>query len=89
MTFQDATVRSSLRRLAQATDDLEPFLRDVGEYLLLSIEKRFEDEVDPEGTPWKPLSPEYAARKKGPSILNLNLNRFLFFWLVLLAGIIF
>lgn len=51
--------------------DLEPALMEVGEYLLLSTRERFDDEVDPDGKPWQPLSPAYAARKaKSPTALR-------------------
>jgi phage virion morphogenesis protein len=45
-------------------------LRAVGEGLLWTTQQRFKAETDPAGQKWKPLSPAYAAAKRGPRILT-------------------
>ena len=39
----------------------------LGAMLRRQTESRFDNEVDPDGDEWAPLSPEYAARKTGGS----------------------
>lgn len=56
-------VHRSMGLLAQATGDLRPFQEDAGEYLLRSTLYRWRREVDPQGQPWKTLSPAYALGK--------------------------
>ena len=56
-------VSRALRRLADAGANLDDPLREIGEVLLVSHKDRFRQERSPDGTPWKPLSEAYAARK--------------------------
>jgi phage virion morphogenesis protein len=45
----------------------------VAEWLRFTIRQAFEAQASPEGVPWKPLSPDYALRKKaGLRILELT-----------------
>lgn len=57
----DAEFKAGMARLAQNVTALDGFLRDIGEYLLRSHDERWGR--SPDGQPWAPLSPEYAARK--------------------------
>lgn len=59
----DEDVQAGLRRLIEAAVDVTPALEAIGEHLLVSHESYFEDEQSPDGEPWAPLSPRYAARK--------------------------
>ena len=52
-----------LARLREAGQDLSPILRDIGEHLLNATKDRFAGETAPDGTPWAPLEPGYAADK--------------------------
>jgi len=72
--IDDRPVRQALRRLETAGTDLSPALKDIGEALLLSTEERFDNQVDPDGRPWKPLRPRYRKRKKHPKILTETTN---------------
>ncbi|MBB1601574.1 phage virion morphogenesis protein [Variovorax sp. UMC13] len=55
-------VKVLLGHLGQdGTGDLVPRL---GEYLLRSTKDRFAAQQAPDGTPWQPLQPRYARRKK-------------------------
>jgi len=57
-------VLDALRRLEAAAQNMEPVFSDIGEYLELSHEERWNKQESPEGIPWAPLSPVYAARKQ-------------------------
>lgn len=56
--------------VAQRMSDVREPLRLFSEYATDNIERGFNSEVDPAGSRWAPLSPAYAKRKKGPSILT-------------------
>ncbi|MDS4020666.1 MAG: phage virion morphogenesis protein [Candidatus Competibacter sp.] len=64
ITVDDAELNAALRRLQAKLGDLKPFFADVGEQLLNSTRERFRAQTAPDGAPWAPLSPAYAARKK-------------------------
>jgi len=68
--YDDVALQRALGRLMDVADDLEPLWRDIGEYLLQSIDARFDAQVDPEGTPWAPLAPSTRRRKRGSKILT-------------------
>ena len=41
-------------------------LRDIGSYMAVETKRRFDNQVSPDGTPWKPISSLTAdARKQG------------------------
>lgn len=69
----------ALTRLAERTDDLRPALRVVGEIVLESIQRNFEEHRSPEGQPWAGLSSAYErwkTEKKGRNAADiLILNR--------------
>ena len=75
--YQDRHVLDALDRLIQAGNDLQPVFADIGEYLLLAHDERWARQEDPDGSPWAPLSPRYAARKKKNPDLILVLDGFL------------
>jgi phage virion morphogenesis protein len=60
----DRPVLAALERLFARMEDPAPALRDIGETLLNSHRRRFEEGIAPDGTPWVPLSPAYQRRKK-------------------------
>ena len=64
IAVNDAELKAALQQLAAKLNDLTPFFKDVGETLLNSTRERFRSQRAPDGTPWAPLSPAYAARKK-------------------------
>ena len=59
-----------LQRLLAATGDLRPVLKNIGEYEAQATKDRIAKGVTPEGVPFAPLNPLYAATKKGPGILR-------------------
>jgi phage virion morphogenesis protein len=56
-------LKRALSALERAGADLRPLFRDWGEELLIRHDRRWDREQAPDGTPWEPLDPEYAARK--------------------------
>ena len=63
--FDHYLASTALRRaLGLMGGNVEPLMRDIGELMLNSHSRRFQDQTDPQGRPWEKLSPEYATRKK-------------------------
>lgn len=54
--IDDRAVTDALRELQRRGEDLQPALRDMGEYLLIAHRHHFEQERAPDGTPWAPLA---------------------------------
>jgi hypothetical protein len=50
--IDDTQVLAALNRLIEAGTDLQPALKDIGEYLVVSTRDRFQQGVAPDGTPW-------------------------------------
>ena len=61
--IQDIGVSAALDQLLRAAGDFTPAMASLGEHLLRSHHERWDREIAPDGTPWAPLSPGYAARK--------------------------
>jgi phage gpG-like protein len=61
-----------MRRIeGTAAEVQEGLVAHVGEWLRIVIRRTFtQTQASPEGVPWQPLTPKYAARKKGPGILR-------------------
>lgn len=68
--LDDAQVQRAVGRLIRLGQDLVPLARAIGVVLVRGTQDRFHDEQDPEGRPWAPLHPDYAALKRGPGILR-------------------
>jgi phage gpG-like protein len=67
----DKGLQKAFRQLAQAAQNPEPALKDIGEYYLGAVDGRFRAEKDHKGQPWKALSPGYAAWKaKQPTAIQ-------------------
>ncbi|MEZ5571183.1 MAG: phage virion morphogenesis protein [Halioglobus sp.] len=49
--------------LAQ-TDNLEPLMRDIGEYLLPAHKDRIAQGITPDGVAFEPLSPDYVSSER-------------------------
>lgn len=64
LSIKDRSVRDMLVKLAGKTQNLSPALKECGEYLLVSTDDRWEQQIDPNGIPWKPNSPYTIALKK-------------------------
>lgn len=58
------------RRTGLIADRTAGLVYAISEWLRLVIRTSFERQATAEGAPWKPLTPRYAMRKKGPGILR-------------------
>jgi len=52
----DAQAQAWFGELLKRGSDLAPLMRDIGEILTKSTQKRFRDGVGPDGIPWEPLA---------------------------------
>jgi len=67
----DSAIIAALRRVEQQDGGLVvASLKVIGQAMLKSTRKRFDDQVDPAGHAWKALNPTYAAGKRGARILQ-------------------
>jgi len=62
----DREVRELFKRLARRTADMTPVFAEIGEIVMESVSRNFEEQRSPKGKPWKPLSPVTRARKRHP-----------------------
>ncbi|MGX9522489.1 phage virion morphogenesis protein [Vibrio mediterranei] len=67
-------IQTQLNTLLNKGQDMQDVLADIGEMLLISHHERFERGVSPDGIPWAPLNPDYAATKKRHQTDILRLN---------------
>jgi len=74
-TVDDAEVLAMLARKAQPPGSDLP--NRLGEYLQSSTQDRFKTQSAPDGTPWRPLQPRYARRKKYAKDKILTLDGYL------------
>ncbi|MDI4664706.1 phage virion morphogenesis protein [Xanthobacter autotrophicus] len=74
-TIADSAARAYFTALATVMDDTTPVMRAIGVGLVEGTHTRFEHAVSPDGQPWAPLLPAYAAIKKGPGILRESAMR--------------
>ena len=56
-------VRTAFNNLLDATHDVSPLMKSIGELLLNSTRERFRDEEGPDGEDWEPLSEVTKGRK--------------------------
>ncbi|ATW59291.1 virion morphogenesis protein [Aphanizomenon phage vB_AphaS-CL131] len=54
--YEDKAIQEALTKLLSKTSNLTPVMQEIGEYGIASVDLRFQQEVDPDGRPWKPLS---------------------------------
>ena len=64
LTFDDPRVIAYLEQLAAAGFLDKAVFSAIGEALKISTTDRFKNQTAPDGTPWEPLSPRYAAWKR-------------------------
>ena len=73
-SYQDEGVQRLLRDLAARSQDLTPAMIDIGEESLLAIDEGFEQEVDPNGIPWKPVSASTLEWKRQNNLILKTLQ---------------
>lgn len=61
--YDGEAVRQMLLELSGRIGNLYAPMSNIGEYMLKATDDRFEQEVDPDGAPWRPDSP-YTLRLK-------------------------
>lgn len=69
VTFDNREVVKRFQRLGAMLVNTVPIMRAIGVVLVRNTEDRFTAGRGPDGSPWAPLNPAYAAIKRGPSIL--------------------
>ena len=69
-TFRAAPVMAAMKRLAALGADPHSFLAPIGAGLVELTLQRFERGRDPEGRPWAPWLPAYAAITRSNGILR-------------------
>lgn len=62
--YSSAQVLQALRSAVDILQNPQAMFRDMGEYMLIALDARFESQSAPDGTPWQPLSPSYQKRKR-------------------------
>jgi phage virion morphogenesis protein len=70
VTWDSQEVTRALSALARAGRNPGVLLKPLGAVLVRGTRDRFESQVDPEGNPWEPLQPWYAALKRNSRILT-------------------
>lgn len=68
--YSDTLVKQRLLALQAKLGDLTPAMKNIGEYLLLSTDDRFRNEVDPSGRKWEPNSPRTISQKRAQGRIN-------------------
>lgn len=58
-----------LDKIADIGQQPASVLNAVGEQMIKSTQERFHQQAGPDGSPWAPLKPAYAAKKTDPRIL--------------------
>lgn len=64
LEYEGEAVRQSLLELSGRIGNLYAPMVNIGEYLLMATDDRFEQEVDPDGVPWRPDSPYTLQLKR-------------------------
>jgi phage virion morphogenesis protein len=64
ITITSDTLTQALRDLERRALDPRPAFADMGEYLLRETRGRFDNETDPQGTPWAELAPSTIKSKQ-------------------------
>ena len=67
VTVGTDTIGPELARLLAAAEDLTPVMQEIGSYLELSVDERFEAEAGPGGAAWQPSR---RAREEGGKTLS-------------------
>lgn len=62
MRIDDLGVKAFMARIAKGAHDMEPAMKNIGEYMINRTQERFDEEKSPEGIKWAPLAAlTYAA----------------------------
>lgn len=61
--YEDEQVLDVLGRLVEVTENTEPVMMEIAEYLHERTRDHFDNETAPDGTPWAPLAESTKKRK--------------------------
>lgn len=61
--YKDEQIQQTFKDITSRLKDLTPVMRAIGEYLVYATDERFKGEIDPQGVPWKQLSPKTIEQK--------------------------
>lgn len=75
-TIDDREVLGTLMGLVGRMERPEGFTKNVGEHMLRSTRRNFQDQKAPDGTPWAPLA-RSTVRKRGSATPILTLKGYL------------
>jgi phage gpG-like protein len=64
LRYDDKKTRVELDKVLSNLKDINSTNKKVGDYLVARSRSNFENEVDPSGRSWKPLSPATIERKR-------------------------
>jgi phage virion morphogenesis protein len=75
ITVNDADIQAVMVQLLNRTNNLQPAMAQIGEIVIESVHRNFEEHVAPDGTPWQPVSESYAKwkQKKGRNPADINI----------------
>lgn len=60
----DTDTRALINTLRERTADISPVVDALGQILVAGAQQRFVNQKDPDGVPWKPLSPVTLSRRR-------------------------
>jgi phage virion morphogenesis protein len=75
--FDNTDALRKINAIVAQLSDPDPMLRDMGEYLIITHLRRFDQQVSPDGTSWQALSAGYLKRKKKNKDKILQLDGYL------------
>jgi len=70
ITITDGGAVVETGSMASRAGNLQPALKNIGEYMMRATEGRFNAQKDPDGRPWTPLSSSTLLGKKHSKILT-------------------
>lgn len=72
--YDDSLVQDALNRLLQLTQNTEPVMMEIAEYLHGQTREHFDNEQDPDGNAWAPLK---ESSKKRKADMGVPINKIL------------
>jgi phage virion morphogenesis protein len=74
--IDDSEIRELLSQVLARMDDVTPAMKEIGEIVLESVQRNFEEKRSPEGSRWQPLAPstvkEKLARGRSPTDILID-----------------
>ena len=74
VTIDDREVQDLLKRLARRMADMTPAFAEIGEIVMESVQRNFEEKRAPDGTKWAPLAASTLKRKRHPGEILIGEN---------------